>query len=120
MAPPRRNNRGRALPSNGGRGIRLKTPRRRFREKPRLNNTAAKWGRPDCTETTVSENKPVSPGTKRPAANPSLRPIQQVNEIRKFAAGPAMAITAARRGYWAAHAGLYGALAQPIIQPAVR
>jgi len=36
---------------------------------------------------------------------------------RKFDAGPASDISAARRGYCAAHCGLYGADAQPIIHP---
>src|SRR5580700_10524712 len=38
----------------------------------------------------------------------------------KLAAGPASAIHAERRGYCRCHAGLNGALAQPIIQPPTR
>src|SRR3974390_236541 len=40
--------------------------------------------------------------------------------IKKLAAGPASAIHADRRGYRRCHAGLNGALAQPIIQPPMR
>src|SRR5246127_4983477 len=67
-ALPGRTKSGKALPSKGGTGSKLKTPRRRFKENPRLRSTAAKCGSPDCTATTVSEKSPVSPGTKMPAA----------------------------------------------------
>src|SRR5271165_3049124 len=42
-------------------------------------------------------------------------PARSMSE--KLAAGPASAIQADRRGYCLCHAGLNGALAQPIIQP---
>ena len=106
------------LPSRGGTGSRLKTSRSRFSIKNTLSNFAKPAHIP-AFATTMPVKLKTSGLRKTPDAKPILRSMKVAKKIKKLAAGPAAAIQAARRGYFAAQRGSYGALAQPIIQPAI-
>ncbi|MCH8872472.1 hypothetical protein IH824_06820 [candidate division KSB1 bacterium] len=92
------------LPSKGGTGSRLKISRIRFRIKNTLSNFAKPTHIPAFPTTSPVKLK-TSGLENTPEAKPILRRMKVAKKIRKLAAGPAAAIQAARRGYFAAQRG---------------
>ena len=113
--PPRKNN-GTLAPSKGGRGMRLKAISSRFSEKITPRIIVAKCANPPSSAgLTMLANLKLSGTSNHPAARPMRMQIAAAITSSRFAAGPAIAIHAALRGFRSAQRRLYGALAQPII-----
>jgi len=86
------------LPSRGGSGIRLKMQSSRFKVKTTLKSVATVSKRPAWVAV-VRWSRVIEAGaSKTPAANPSRIAIPAISTRRRFAAGPASDIHAARRG----------------------
>ncbi len=93
------------LPSRGGSGIRLKTQSSRFSVKTTLKSVATVSKRPAWVAVVRWSNVIDAGASKTPAAKPSRIATPAISTRRRFEAGPARDIQAARRGCAYAQAG---------------